>query len=588
LDNNGLSSKGIISEAMMKFIKKSFVIILLFFSLNGLSQNLGEEYIDAWRSFYPSVALSRGMHGSIFNYEDFSAEKINSWLVFNAEMLEEISDPGSAYAINNYIDARLLKVQLQSEIDKWEKEKPHQNKLSLYASMIRNPLEAILNANFLTAPEKSRLICQRLNAVERLCNAAMTNLKEGNTKDVEIGLQTLSRAERFFNEELSNAIDARNFPCSDFNDRREAVLTSIRDLISFVKLEIEPIAGESSPILGRNEYTRRLALYTDSELTPETLAEMALEEIELVRGLMGNVSKEYLISQNIMVPKSYNELVDAALSDMQKDVPTSASDYLEFWQNLSDAAEAFLVDKEIATLPKNKTLRIMTAPESAGPAARIGWVASAPPFDPNPMTTLYLPSIPETLPKQEQLDFWASFNKPFNRIIVIHELFPGHYMQMKISRESPHPIRLLYPYGIYTEGWATFCERVALDAGWEEGNHMSMLAHLRKRLENANRAYTSVQVHTNGWTQDQVMKFSTETSLVAPQFAKSLWGRLMRSPMQLTSYFLGGSQFTSLLEAEKERLGDAFNLRIFMDTIMLSGPIPIDEFYGIFKNTVTQ
>ena len=117
---------------------------------------------------------------------------------------------------------------------------------------------------------------------------------------------------------------------------------------------------------------------------------------------------------------------------------------------------------------------------------------------------------------------------------------------------------------------------------------MSMLAHLRKRLENANRAYTSVQVHTNGWTQEQVMKFSTETSLVAPQFAKSLWGRLMRSPMQLTSYFLGGAQFTRLLEAEKERLGDTFNLQIFMDTVMISGPIPIDEFYEIFRNTISK
>ena len=74
----------------MKFIKQSFVIILLFYSLNGFSQNLGEEYIDAWKSFYPSKALARGIHASIFDYEDFSSEKISNWVAFNAEMLEEI------------------------------------------------------------------------------------------------------------------------------------------------------------------------------------------------------------------------------------------------------------------------------------------------------------------------------------------------------------------------------------------------------------------------------------------------------------------------------------------------------------------
>jgi uncharacterized protein (DUF885 family) len=173
-------------------------------------------------------------------------------------------------------------------------------------------------------------------------------------------------------------------------------------------------------------------------------------------------------------------------------------------------------------------------------------------------------------------------------MIVIHELLPGHYMQMKISRESAHPVRLLFPFGIYTEGWATFCEKVLLDAGWEEGNHLTMLAHLRKRLENANRTYTSVQVHTQGWTQGQVMEFSIKTSMVAPQFAKSLWGRLMSSPMQLTSYFLGGAQFTELLADEKARLGDQFNLTFFMDTIMKSGPIPIEEFQDIFSQSVSR
>lgn len=170
-------------------------------------------------------------------------------------------------------------------------------------------------------------------------------------------------------------------------------------------------------------------------------------------------------------------------------------------------------------------------------------------------------------------------------MIVIHELFPGHYMQIKISRETPHPVRLLFPYALYFEGWATFCERVVLDAGWDAENPLTYLAHLRKRLENANRAYTSVKVHCDGWTQEEVLRFSSETSLLAPQFAKSLWGRLMRSPMQMTSYFLGGKQFTELLRTEKKRMGEQFVLQKFMDTIMRSGAIPIDEFEAVFRKS---
>jgi uncharacterized protein (DUF885 family) len=234
-------------------------------------------------------------------------------------------------------------------------------------------------------------------------------------------------------------------------------------------------------------------------------------------------------------------------------------------------------------LPESSTLSIKLAPESAGEMARIGWVSPAPAFAPNPWTTIFLPNIPDSFPEAERHDFWRSFNNYFTRFIVIHELYPGHYIQSRINRENPHMVRILFPYPLYSEGWATLCEKVALDAGWQKGSPLTRLAQLRKRLENANRAYTSVQVHCRGWSQEQVMRFSTETSLVAPQFAKSLWYRLLRSPLQITTYFLGNRELLQLLESEKARQGESFQVCAFMDTILRAGPIPLDEFPAVFK-----
>lgn len=576
----------------MKSRYACFVIFLLSVSLSSLAQDhLGDEYINAWKSFYPSRALNSGMHSAIFSYEDRSADNIKHWLDFNLSALKKLSDP-QGYTSRNAVDARLLKVQVLSEIDRWQKQKQHTSSISLYTSLIGNAINQVLDADFLSIPEKNSVIATRLEAVRALCRDALSNLTVVKKADAERSLKRLENLKSYYKNELADILSKQdiNSSYSNFDNHIEAIAQKIDALITHVKTQLLPMATESSNILGREEYARQLSLYTDSELIPEELAQMALKEIEEVRKLIGTVSESYLKSEypNKPIPKDYEALTRASLGDMEKDAPINATDYLQFWQKISDQAVDFITEHNIATLPENQTLRIMTAPESAGAAARIGWVASAPPFSPNPVTTLYLPSIPETLPKQEQIDFWASFNKPFNRMIVIHELFPGHYMQMKISRETPHPVRLLFPYGIYTEGWATFCERVLLDAGWERENQLTLLAHLRKRIENANRAYTSVQVHTNGWTQDQVMEFSTNTSLVAPQFAKSLWGRIMRSPMQLTSYFLGGAQFTELLASEKERLGAKFNLTLFMDTIMKAGPIPIDEFHKIFSQTISK
>ncbi len=576
----------------MKSVITLIIVSLFASSTYSTSRNYGSEYIEEWKTFYPSMALARGMHSSIFLYEDLSPEKIQKWLAFNKSMLELLSDPNSEYVIENKIDARLLNIQIRSEIDKWKNKAPHRNSLSLYANLIGGAVDKVVESGFLTNQEKARIICQRLEAVQKLCSVAKQSLTSGKKNDVERSLKRLASAEAFYKDELPRIVNdwVLDPHCKDFAGVISSTTESIRSLIAFVNTKILPNIKESDIVLGLEEYTRRLSLYTDSPLTPEKLAEMAMAEIDLVRNMIGEVSKEYLTEKfpNGSLQNDYSSIVSTALADMEKDVPTGGEEYLGFWKDLSATASKFVDEKKIATLPKNETLRILTAPESAGPAARIGWVSSAPPFDPNPMTTLYLPSIPDTFPEQEKRDFWSSFNKPFNRIIVIHELFPGHYMQNKISRESPHPVRLLFRYGLYTEGWATFCERVALDAGWERGNKMTLLAHLRKRLENANRAYTSVQVHCNGWDREKVMQFSTGTSLLAPQFAKSLWGRLMSSPMQLTSYFLGSQQFADLLASEKERLGEKFNLTVFMDTILQSGPIPIDEFQNIFSQSISK
>ncbi len=530
------------------------------------------------------------MRPSVFQYEDFSAKRIADWLAFNEKMLQQLDTPKSDEI--DRIDARLLRVQVQSEIDIWTKLSTQTSSLILYSRAIAKSLEPVLKADYLLGNEKTELICQRLDAVRQLCEAAKTNLTQVTEDDLEKGIAQLKSTLEFYKNDLSESIenDKSVGPGENFEMLLQAAIDGLEKLLTFSESTLRKNTKPSTDILGRDEYARRLKLYTDSELTPEELSKMALQEIETVRNLMVEVSKKYLKTEypNSPIPDDANGLTLKALADMEKDAPLNAADYLQFWNELADAAVAFIAEHNIATLPKNKTLRIVTAPESAGPAARIGWVASAPPFDPNPMTTLNLPSIPDTLPQQEQIDFWASFNRPFNRMIVIHELFPGHYMQLKISRETPHPIRLLFPYGIYIEGWATFAEKVLLDAGWEAENPLTLLAHLRKRLENANRAYTSVQVHCKGWSQEQVMQFSTETSLLAPQFAKSLWGRIMNSPMQLTSYYLGGAQFRELFEAEKERLGDAFDLQHFMDTVMRAGPIPIDEFYELFKNSATN
>ena len=550
---------------------------------------LSREYIDAWKRFYPSRAFSRGFLSSLFYFEDFSQAKIENWLKRNKATLDEISSRESGMVSEDRIDARLLRIQIKSEIDKWEVEAPHKNSLSLYSTHITRAVNSVMNSDLLMPGEKVRIILDRLEGVDKMCAAALHQLEDGSPKGVERNLRALETSAGFYEKKLPEMAKSWIKPedFEGFVTKCRHTSAQIQALISHVKTDLAPkLSRTDSVILGREEFARKLRLYTDSDLTPEQLEEMALKEIQLVRELITQVCEEYIHEAypEQKVPEELNELVSKALGDMEKNHPSGQQQYLRFWEGLAKEAEEFVREKKIATLPETQTLSIRLAPESSGPMARIGWVSPAPSFHPYPWTTIFLPNIPDSHPEKEKKEFWRSFNNHFTTFIIIHELFPGHYIQSKINRENPHPVRILFPYGLYSEGWATLCERVALDVGWDNHNKLTYLAHLRKRIENANRAYTSVQVHCNGWDQEKVQEFSVNTSLLAPQFAKSLWGRLMRSPMQITSYFLGTQKFTELYENEMKRLGDKFRNIDFMNTVLRAGPIPLDEFPEIFKN----
>ncbi len=574
---------------MFLFVLHVLVSLGFCFSHQNLKRPLSAIYVDEWKKFYPSKAYRRGFHASIYDMEDYSTASIRNWIAFNESVLSSLSKETGEKPLSKEINERLLRSQIHSELVQWKEKEKFKSSLTLYSSVLANSLSNVLNARFLNASEKNEIICSRFDLIIQLIQNSKENLKRGSTQELHRGIAQLKRFREYVISEISNYEQSSliEITCFDFQLKKIRLMDAIDDLVVFVTDQILPYGTDESRILGQKEYASALKQYIGFELTPDQLAEMALAEIKSVKSLITKKSESYVLQRypDQSLPVNDGEIIDLAFADMEKDAPGNGTEYLAFWENLADASLAFLKERDIMTIPEENYLSIRPAPESAGSAARIGWVDVAPPFTPNPWTTLYLPSIPDTLDTQEQIDFWSSFNKPFNRMIVIHELIPGHYMQNLIARKNPHAVRLLFPYGPYSEGWATFCEMVALDEGWESERPLTYLAHLRKRLENANRAYTSVMAHCQEWNEEDVYQFSIEQSLLAPQFAKSLWGRLMRSPMQMTSYFFGGVQFRELYKNEKERLGDRFQLKEFMDTILKSGPIAIDDFYQIFERS---
>ena len=575
---------------MMKSNKYFFVLTAAFCLVAGTVQaksNLNElvnAYIEEWAGFYPSEALSNGLKEAAWEFEDFSGNRVGEWIGYNrrtVEMLESLSD----LSVDEQVDARVLRRQANRELERWVHEEALVNQPAWYAEVISQALTYILVRDQFTPEEKVDAVLQRLPGVQSMCKLGIVSLQDGSPERTRRAVEVLERTRTFYHDNLPGLMH-------DWSGgkRQEQVTQVINDTVNSVDALLHHIREDVLPDasipdrLDDQDYARKLRIYTDSDLTPAQLRDHAAAEIEEVRRLMAIEAKAWWNEQESgsPMPADENGLLEVVMEEMEQARSDNRSDFLDFFRDLTDRAETFLLENDLATVPLPRTIYVGLSPDHFSGAA-YGGVYSTGPFNPGADTLFYLPSIPDDSSPEQKEGFYRSFNDHFNTMIIAHEIYPGHYLQLKVAADSAPALRTLFGNGVYIEGWGTFSEELMLDAGWDEHNRLTRLAHLRKRLENATRAYVSVMVHVEDWNQDQVMDFAVTRGLLPPQFALNLWVRVMNNPLQIPSYFLGFHGFRALWAEENRRLGESFNTRDFVDKVLRAGAIPIDALSSVIK-----
>lgn len=578
------------NRVSIRVVMYFFVFSSLLFNFNckGKSNDileLSSRYINGWIDFYPSSAFAMGRKNSAFRFEEFSGERVKNWVKFNTDILLEIENNKQS-EFDNRVDRRLLRRKVKSELMKWETDQDFRKNPSLYSGMISQALTYILVRGNLSYQEKIEAISVRLTGIQKLSLFAVKNLKSGRPAQTSRCLRGLQASASFYGNKLPGIV--REWVKSDrfenFEKACQKTADSIKFLISHLKETVFPDMSGNPDAIGKAEYSRKLSLYTGLNLTPEELENLAFEEILLVRKKMGEVASEYWKKTypDRPQPEDFGELMNRTVEDMEADREKNQRDFLKLFVDLTNQAETFVRENKLAKLPERRTLFIDLSPSHFAGAA-VGGVYSAGPFDPEADTLFYLPTVPDISPEKVKEGFYRSFNNHFNAMIITHEMFPGHYLHLKIAARNPRQIRSLFGCSLFAEGWATLCEQVTLDAGWMNFNKLTRLAHLRKRLENAVRAFASIQVHCRGWGKEKLLNFAVKTGLLAPQFAVNLWNRVMGSPFQLTSYFLGFRAFKEVYETERKKLGTSFSIYHFSNKILQAGFMPVDELPALFE-----
>ncbi|MCL2634056.1 MAG: DUF885 domain-containing protein [Oscillospiraceae bacterium] len=161
--------------------------------------------------------------------------------------------------------------------------------------------------------------------------------------------------------------------------------------------------------------------------------------------------------------------------------------------------------------------------------------------------------------------------------ILAHEGYPGHlYQNTYFNDKDINPIRKVFYYPGYTEGWATYAEYFALQfANYPaKGEMIAKILDLNAQWGRAFQSRIDIGVNYEGWTLNELSRFMKDYGYDSPEMAKDLFEYAIGSPGDIIKYYIGYVEIIELRDYTMDALGEDFSYIEFHRCVLDTGPVP--------------
>jgi uncharacterized protein (DUF885 family) len=160
--------------------------------------------------------------------------------------------------------------------------------------------------------------------------------------------------------------------------------------------------------------------------------------------------------------------------------------------------------------------------------------------------------------------------------LFLHEAIPGHHFQISLARENEDlpNFRRFGGYTAFTEGWGLYAEYLGREMG-VYNDPMELFGSLNAELWRSIRLVVDTGLHAKGWTRQQVLDFMFENSAVSETRAVSEAERFMAIPGQALAYKIGQLKILEIRRNAEAALGDQFDVAEFHAQVLMDGSMPL-------------
>ncbi len=160
--------------------------------------------------------------------------------------------------------------------------------------------------------------------------------------------------------------------------------------------------------------------------------------------------------------------------------------------------------------------------------------------------------------------------------LYLHEAIPGHHFQIMIQRENEDlpNFRRYGGFTAFSEGWGLYAESLGKEIGVYT-NPYQYFGGLNAELWRSIRLVVDTGIHAKGWSRQQVLDYMYENSAVAEARAVSEAERFMAIPGQALAYKVGQLKIRAIRDSVEERLGEQFDVKAFHTEVLKDGAMPL-------------
>jgi len=334
----------------------------------------------------------------------------------------------------------------------------------------------------------------------------------------------------------------------------------------------ESLAGGTDEwALGRERYDELVGLRAFDGLDADAILEIGEDQLETQKAARIRAAAE--IDDSL----SEAEVIDRLKSDQ----PATFEEALEAYRDVMVRARQYLIDHDIATVPPDERIEVVSTPEYLRNVVPFAAYFSPPKFDPQPKGIyIVTPSVGNDPNAMREHNFSAISNTS------IHEAYPGHHLQLSVANSHPSLTRLLADAPEFVEGWGMYSEQMMREEGFDAAPNFRLNMHT-DAIWRACRIILDVRMHRGEIGIDEAIRFLVEQTSFEEANARAEVRRYTYTPTYQLSYLLGKVLLLGLRSDEQARLGSAFSLRDFHDTLLRNGSLPISFHRRILAERLT-